>query len=507
MSGQYPPGGQPGPYGNHPQDGSGSGPDASGYGSSPGSGQPPYGQQPGQGGPPPGYGQQQPGQQQPHGQQSPAPQPSGPASPPPGYGNQGGYPPQGPGYGQQTGYGQQPGYGGQQPGYGNQGGYQPTPGATAGSPGSPGYSAGQPGPYGQQPYGTQQQQPPYGMQPPYGNQQQPPPRKRNTKLLIIVGAVVLALIIGGVVGGVVLYRNAQEAAAAKPPAAVRGFLEAVAAGNAAAAIGFAANPPADKSLITDAVLKESASRAPLTAISVPVGKTPPSGDTTTVDATFKLGEETVTQQFPLTKVGDDWKLANPYATVSLSEVKLDNLPMLINGVKTTGDSAVLLPGSYKLTTGLKAIGYGEDEFVVKSATGQPTMPTTAATLTEAGTKTFISAAKAALKNCLAKREVAPNGCPNFVTTGPGQSIDPDSVRWSSHANTWDNFKGGLVDSGNGSYLAKGKLGLKFLFSARGTYNGQPTTFNNNSWSNQWRYFYITADLTKEPMKLAWERTT
>ncbi len=143
--------------------------------------------------------------------------------------------------------------------------------------------------------------------------------------------------------------------------------------------------------------------------------------------------------------------------------------------------------------------------MVKSLTEQPELPTTAATLTEDGNKAFISAAKAALKGCLAKKETNPTGCPNQIFPTADQVITPGSIRWSTHNDTWGNFKGGLVESGSSGYLAKGKLGLKFLFAATGSAGGQPQTYNNNAWSNQWRYFFITADLTKEPMKIVWDR--
>ncbi|HLT62214.1 MAG TPA: hypothetical protein VK020_13520 [Microlunatus sp.] len=496
MSGQYPPGGQPGPYGSNPADGSGNGPDSTGYGNQPGA-QPGYGQQPGHGQQQPGYGQQsppsygqqpggQPGQQgQGYGGQQ-QPGYGGPGSPQSADGSQFGYGPGSPQSGSTMPPGSTP------PGYGP-GGYQQSPGATAGSPGTPGYLAGPGGPAG-----------PYGPGP---QQQQQPPKKNRTKLLVLLGVGVLVVILVGVIGGVVLFRNAQEAAAAKPPAAVQGYLEALAAGRAEAALAYGAEQPADTSLITDEVLKKSKDRAPLTAISVPVGKTPPQGNTTTVEASYRLGDESVTQEFTLTKVGDDWKLVEAFATVDVSSMKLDGLPMLINGVKTEGDAVALLPGSYQLTTGLDAIGYGDDKFVVKGPADEPDLPATTATLTKAGNKTFVSVAKASLKSCLAKKETNPSGCPNQIYPSSTQKVTPSSISWSTADDTWSSFKGGLVDTGNGNYVAKGKLGLKFLFSAKGTSNGLPTTFNNNAWSNQWRYFYITADLTKEPMKVTWESTT
>ncbi len=70
----------------------------------------------------------------------------------------------------------------------------------------------------------------------------------------------------------------------------------------------------------------------------------------------------------------------------------------------------------------------------------------------------------------------------------------------------ERFKGGLVANSGGTYAAKGKLKLRLLFTASGTINGRPGTFNNNSRSSRWMYFYITTDLTKEPMKIIWQQT-
>ena len=142
----------------------------------------------------------------------------------------------------------------------------------------------------------------------------PTPPKRRGKVLIIVGALVLALIVGAIA---VALLNRDDPVASQPPAtasqdpsgaattapptsapppaakasdAVVGYLEALAAGSASAALSYAVDPVAAGPLLTDQVLAQSRKRAPLSGIEVP-----PVDDeqATTVTAAYTLGKTAV----------------------------------------------------------------------------------------------------------------------------------------------------------------------------------------------------------------------
>jgi hypothetical protein len=421
------------------------------------------------------------------------------------------YPPAGPpepdpnrpqGYGQHPGYSQPTDYG--QPGSGGQHGYggQPGSGVQSGIGGPPGYGS----------RATFQQTPGYlagagGPPGPYRGPEQPQPSKKNsnTRLIVLVGVGVLALILLGVVGGVIVFRvnEAAKRPGGTPSSAVQAFLDGLADGRSATVLGFMADPPADTTFFSDAVLRDSKDRAPLTAITVPDVDDNQSGSAR-VEASFMIGRESVSQIFSLTKRDDTWKVLDPYVDADLSGVTVEGLPMLINDVEVDATTVALLPGSYKFTTGLKAIDYGKSDVLTVTDVGVPIeVSDLSPSLTRTGEKAFVAAAQASLKDCLAQQKLDPKGCPQTITAGPGHKIDVSSIRWSVTDDSWDSFEPTLDDTS--PTVVTGEIRFKFTFAATGTFNGKSTTFNNNEWAMWWRDCTVSADLTKQPLQVSWVR--
>lgn len=464
MSGNYPPGGQPGPYGSgQPQN-----PDSGGFGQPSGPG---YGNGP-------GYGSNQP--QQP---------------------GQSGQPGQG-GQPQQPGYGNQP----QQPGYGSQPGSFP---GSAGSPGTPAYvGPGGPG-YPGGPGGGPGR--PMGPGGPGGPGQ---PKKSNTKVLIIVGAAVLALILLGVTGGILLLNKGGSAtgendpgtsdpskaaeAAENPSDAVKAYLEALAAGQADTALALGEDQPADKTFLSAAVLADSNKRAPITEINVPEVT---DENTYSVDATYKIGEESVTESFSVNKVGDAWKLTKTYAEMDLSYTRNKTLPMKINGTELKTDKVRIFPGSYEFTSDSKYIDYGEENvLLLKSPSDYPSASDIRPTLTEAGYNDFVKTAKAALDSCVKQKKLAPTGCPFGIKALSGQKIDESSIKWELTEDPFENLKPRL-DSQNPA-VVEASASMTFEFSAKGTSSGRSTTFGPQK---VFRYVQMSANMTQDPLKVTFTR--
>lgn len=467
MSGNYPPGGQPGPYGP--------------------------GQPPNQGGQPPGG--PHPGGPHPGGQQGTPPQEPG----------QGGFgQPSGPRYGNGPvqpgpgGYGSQP----SNPGYGTGPGSY---GGPAGNPGGPAYGApgGPGGPGGPGPYGP-------------GGPMGPGAPKKSNNTLLIIAAAVLALIIFGIAGGVLLMNRGTTATgptdpggqtgassappvqAANPSDAVKSYLDALAAGQADTALALGEDQPADKTFLTDAVLKDSNSRAPITDINVPEVT---DQNAYQVDATYKIGDESVTEEFSVNKVGDDWKLTKTFAELNLSYVRNKTLAMTLNGADVKTDKIRIFPGSYEFTSASKHVDYGsENVLVLKSPSDYPSAADIKPTLTEGGYDAFLKAAKVGLDKCMAEKKLAPAGCPFGVRPLSGQKIDPSSVKWKLAEDPWANLKARL-DHQNPS-IAEASASMIFEFTAKGTSDGRRTTFGPQK---VFRYVQMSAPMTQEPLKVTYSR--
>ena len=211
-----------------------------------------------------------------------------------------------------------------------------------------------PGPYGSSP-GS------YGAGP---IQPTPQPRgKGKGKILIIVAAAALAVILMAVVAVVVATRAGSAAnpggntgtqgqqtnpsqgnapqGAARPSDAVAGYLQVLAAGDAIAALSYAADPAPTGPLLTNEVLVESGKRAALTEAAImPTVKSiavVEDQNATSVSATYTLGDAVVSESFDVVKVADTWKLSRAVKDLDISFIVGGSVPVKINGVTMDQD--------------------------------------------------------------------------------------------------------------------------------------------------------------------------
>lgn len=387
--------------------------------------------------------------------------------------NQGGQPGQSaPGYGQpgssQPSYGQQ-GQGQASPSYQQSPSFQPTPSSyqpggsypQSGAPQYPGYNPqqGQPGQQGQPAYGSasapqfgQPGQPnPYGTQaaPQYGQpggpaqfSSQPPSGASsgsNKKLLIgiVAGVLVLAL-----VGLAIFFATRKKttagpgptdpsssAAAANPGDAVKGYLEAIAGGNAETALSYAKTTPTDTTFLTDAVLKTAMTNSPITDIKVSAPAD--SYSYANVGYSYKLGTRQINDDMSVEKIGDVWKVSDVAADVNLGSYSFTGkVPMMLNGVAVNASKIYLFPGTYTVTSGWKYVDYGTGKFVVDSPNAYPSASNLQPTLNAAGVAQFKALAKAKLDACMKAKQLAPAGCGFAVRAPSGVKINPATISWA-----------------------------------------------------------------------------
>ena len=378
--------------------------------------------------------------QEPNGPGQPGPQGSAPAGgqpgPPPGWSGQPGYPP---GAGNQPGW--PPGQPGSGPGNPNQappayafGPFAPGPGQGPQGPGQ------NPGPYG--PYGPGQPGPPGpGIGGPGG-----PPAKKRSQLPLLIGAGALVLLLG-VIGAIALATRGEPSAdpsritrgptnpttpvAAKASDAVNAYLQAVAAGDVATALSYGASPVDDDSLMSAKVVAEARKRAPVSSIEVPAVNSP---NASTVPASYLLGKTRVQENFPVQKVGDNWKLTNVASEINLGLVRAGGVPVLINGQKVSSDTVYALPGAYAFSTGSKFVDYGSKSLVSVKGPNRPTnVYALQAAVNGNGKKAAVAEAKKVYAKCLKSDSAKPANCPNRWTSS--------AVKWRNGTIDWEQ-KGG-----------------------------------------------------------------
>lgn len=196
-------------------------------------------------------------------------------------------------------------------------GPHPNPSGSPGQPaGNPWQSDGTwPGQWGQaaQPaYGGWPGQPPMTV----SGFNAPPAGPRNRKPLIIglsVGAAVLVIVVIAVIA-----LSGGDGGSGSAGDAVKGYLEALARGDAQTALTYSTDQPASKDFLTDDILKRQIAQWPVTDIRILDDNSAHSFGFAQVHVSAKFGDNTSDVTMSVKKSGKDWKLDH-------SAIKVDTL--------------------------------------------------------------------------------------------------------------------------------------------------------------------------------------
>lgn len=204
--------------------------------------------------------------------------------------------------------------------------------------------------------------------------------------------------------------------------AVERFLLALEAGDAQEAAELAGLDPELDPLVAQEVLDASAELAPLTLVSVDEAADEEWDWSSTVTATFLIGEEEFTRDFSVWEDDGEWTLTDAAATLPLSG--LDGYGLEVNGVPVDAGDAIVLPGAYALaldaerfevtgigddgddsSAGTDAAGDGEPVVRISGPEAIDSLYGAKAGLTDAGAKTFRELVRDSLEACLADPEL------------------------------------------------------------------------------------------------------
>lgn len=291
---------------------------------------------------------------------------------------------------------------------------------------------------GQPPYGTPDQ--PYAPGQPYGAPGQPPqaPAKKKTGLLIVAAVVVVALIVFCVYWFALRDKNgggggdnpAPGQAATTAVGAVQGYLDALAAGNAADALKYASSQPADTTFLTDEVLAASLAINPITNIQVTAGANTYDG----VVATYNIGTQRVSANFYPEQIGKEYLLDDAAQSVNLTYIYQAGIGMALNGVSLDGlqlSSVYLFPGTYQFTTTNSLLVFSPGQFVVEDPDGFTSTSSIQLALASDAQPKLQAAAKTALDGCLTEKTLV-TSC-GFGLTGSlpgGGTPDLSTLTWT-----------------------------------------------------------------------------
>lgn len=296
---------------------------------------------------------------------------------------------------------------------------------------------------------------PYAGPPPAGAAYQFPgsgqpvaPPKKGSKVPLFIGGGVLLLIIAVIVGSFMLPNGgafAPPGHAGTAKAAVEGYLKALAAGDASAAIDFGAAAPSETSLLTDEILQASNLRAPITGIAV---EDATGSGTATVSASYQLGTESVSATYLTEKIGTEWRLVNTARDLHL--FSMDGITLTLNGIEITNDSSItLFPGSYVLASANDRLQVKGGEFVVESPTDYNN-PSFSVDLSDKGITDARTAAQSLLNSCVKQKKLAPTGC-GFYLRLDGKA---KTVKWRIKSGADAIKKATFTQNSTEPYVAK-----------------------------------------------------
>lgn len=216
---------------------------------------------------------------------------------------------------------------------------------------------------------------------------------------------------------IVVPTSAQASApkVARGDLAVKGYLEALAAGDIDKAISYGPVGGGSRALLVPDALKASLAAAPITNINV----TAADATASTIHASYQLGTQAVVSDFRVVKKDDgNWELASSTTTVRLSAKRTANVPLVING-QTVGPvvELELVPGTYTMTTGLPYLAYqSTTKITVNDLSYSKPIAELPVDVTSEGKEALVQAAQASLAACLDLQQLSPPNCPMIEPT-------------------------------------------------------------------------------------------
>ncbi|MBX9983040.1 MAG: hypothetical protein K2Z76_26220 [Mycobacterium gordonae] len=240
-----------------------------------------------------------------------------------------------------------------------------------------------------------------------------PPGRPNRKPLIIALCAVAAVLLAVVL--VVSLASTGDSGSGKAGDAVKGYLDALARGDAAAALSYSSDQPGSDQFLTDEILKKQIARWPISAVKILSDDSEHSLGFARVHVLAKFGDNTSDVTMSVKKSGKSWKLEHAATKIEpLGTVENDALKTLLFFGSPVGTAPVyVFPGYIDasssnanlavkqkkpyLLDGLSASGGYFNDFDFS--------------LSDAGQSATMSAITAALSACTKSTQLAPPNCP------------------------------------------------------------------------------------------------
>ncbi|OBK42866.1 hypothetical protein A5657_06885 [Mycobacterium kubicae] len=250
----------------------------------------------------------------------------------------------------------------------------------------------------------------------------PPPGRPNRRPLIIALSILAAVVLVVVVVIIAVVSSGGDGKSGSAADAVKGYLDALARGDATAALSYSSDQPGSKDFLTDETLKKQIERWPITDIKILSDTAAYSFGQVHVSA--KFGENISDVTLSVKKSGGDWKL--DHATVKVDALgttenkSLDTLTFF--GSSVGKSPAYVFPGFIDIgsTNPNLAVKLKKPLLLDALSSGTSYYSQADFSLSPAGESAIMSAISTALTACTSSQQLAPPDCPQ-------RARDPDIV--------------------------------------------------------------------------------
>ncbi|MDG4669361.1 hypothetical protein [Mycobacterium sp. 236(2023)] len=288
-----------------------------------------------------------------------------------------------------------------------------------------------------------------------------PRRKNRTPLLLGLGAA--AVVVALVVGAVVIVSGGSGGGADTPSEAVQEYFEALARGDAQAALALGESKPPDTTFLTDDLLKKQSEQMPVTDIKT-LGETPGANGAVMVEVSVRFGDSTTSDKIPVREVDGGWKL--PHAALKLDLGRNSNIykPELFDFVTIFGQPAPKSGVAYVFPGPVELGSSNPNIAITANNIGTPGMmniflgfssQNVQFDISEEGQSAILEAIMAKVTECAKSKQPAPPNCPIGIEVS---GLVPGTAQWSV-PNNFDTFSADFLNPQTGVVQFYGSLNL------------------------------------------------
>lgn len=254
---------------------------------------------------------------------------------------------------------------------------------------------------------------PWQAGPAYPGGQFGPPAPRNRKPLIIALSLAAVVVLIIVVVVIAVVSSGGDGKSGSAGDAVKGYLEALARGDAEAALSYSSDQPGSKEFLTDAILKKQTAQWPITDIKI-------LGDSGVlsfgqVHVSAKFGNNVSDVTLSMKKSGKDWKLEHAAIKID-AESSVDNkaLETLTFFGTSVGKSPIyVFPGWVNAgSTNVNVAAKLQRPYLLdRLSYGSSYLSGLEFELSDSGQSAIMSAISTQLAACTRSTQLAPPDCP------------------------------------------------------------------------------------------------